>query len=118
MPCPNDRRKRSLIVNFRVTPEERELIEARIKLTGLSKSDYYIKTFLGQEINIAVGKYQSDRLSLEFKRLREAVEKIDLAETDENYDLLLECKSLLTELKPCVEEKKTNELKKEDFEGK
>ena len=118
MPCPNDRRKRSVIVNFRVSPEEREQIEARIKVIGLSKSEYFIKTFLAQEINIIVGKYQSDRLSLEFKRLREAVEKIDLAETDENYDLLLECKSLLTELKPFVEEKKTNELKKEDFEEK
>ena len=118
MPCPNNRRKRSLIVNFRVTPDEREQIEARIKITGLSKSDYFIKTVLAQDINITVGKYQSDRLSLEFKRLREAVEKIDLSETNENYDLLLECKSLLTELKPCVEEKKTNELKKEDFEEK
>lgn len=118
MPCPNDKRKRSVIVNFRVTPEEREQIEARIKVTGLSKAEYFIKTFLAQEINIIVGKYQSDRLSLEFKRLREAVVKIDLEETNDNYDLLLECKSLLTELKPCVEEKKTNELKKEDFEEK
>lgn len=116
MPCPNDRRKRSLIVNFRVTPEERELIEARIKLTGLSKSEYFIKTFLCQEINITVGKYQSDRFSLEFKRLREAIEKIDLTKIDENQDLLMECNALLTELKPLVEGKKQDELKKEDFE--
>ena len=119
MPCPNKNRKRSSYVNFRVTPEERIRIEERMKVLGTSKSDYYIKTFLGQKINIVVGKYQSDRLSLEFKRLREAIN--NLAEDNLNEDLeklLLETKSLLIELKPLVEEQKKNELSKEDFDKK
>lgn len=117
MSCANDRRKRSLIVNFRVTPEERELIEARIKLTGLSKSDYFIKTVLAQDINITVGKYQSDRLSLEFKRLREAISDLEINNLDDElYQLLLESRALLLELKPLVEKKE--KLNKEDFEEK
>lgn len=105
-------------INFRMTPEERALIEARIKVTGLSKSEYFLKTFMGQQIDIVVGKYQSDRLSLEFKRLRESITGIDMDSSNEAYQLLLECKSLLTELKSVVEDKKSIDIQKGDFEPK
>lgn len=105
-------------INFRLTPEERALVEARIKLTGLSKSEYYLKTFMEQQINITVGKYQSDRLSLEFKRLRESIMDVDMDNGNEAYQLLLECKSLLTELKSVVEDKTSFDLQKGDFEAK
>lgn len=105
-------------INFRMTPEERALIEARIKVTGLSKSEYFLKAFMEQQINIVVGKYQSDRLSLEFKRLRESITAIDMDNSNEVYQLLLECKSLLTELKSVVEDKKSIDLQKGDFEAK
>ncbi len=119
MPCPNKNRKRSSYVNFRVTPEERIRIEERMKVLGTSKSDYYIKTFLGQEIKIVVGKYQSDRLSLEFKRLREAINSLNENNLGDDLELLLqETKALLIELKPLVEERKKDELSKEDFEKK
>ena len=102
-------------INFRMTPEERALIEARIKITGLSKSEYFLKTFMEQQINIAVGKYQSDRLSLEFKRLRESIMGIEMDSGNEAYQLLLECKSLLTELKSV---EKSTDINKVDFEPK
>ena len=105
-------------INFRMTPEERALIEARIKITGLSKSEYFLKTFMEQQINIVVGKYQSDRLSLEFKRLRETIMGIEMDSGSEAYQLLLECKSLFTELKSVVEDKKSIDLQKGDFEAK
>lgn len=105
-------------INFRMTPEERALIEARIKITGLSKSEYFLKTFMEQQINISVGKYQSDRLSLEFKRLRESITDVDMDNSNEVYKLLLECKALLTELKSVVEDKKSIDLQKDDFEAK
>ncbi len=105
-------------INFRMTPEERALIEARIKITGLSKSEYFLKTFAGQQINIAVGKYQSDRLSLEFKRLREEITGIEMNSDSDVYQLLLECKSLLTELKTVVEDKRSADIQKADFEPK
>ena len=36
-------RTRNVILNFRVTPEEKEQIEARIALSGLTKADYFIQ---------------------------------------------------------------------------
>ncbi len=37
-------RKRNTIMNFRVSPQEKELIEARIKLLGLPKAEFFIET--------------------------------------------------------------------------
>ena len=62
-------RKRNQTVCFRMTPEERRELEARIKVSGLPKGKYFIQSILHQEVKIAVGKYQSDRLSLEIRRL-------------------------------------------------
>ena len=53
-------RKRNQTIAFRMTPEERQELEARIKVTGKPKGIYFIESLLHQEIKIAVGKYQSD----------------------------------------------------------
>ena len=67
-------------------------------VSGMPKGQFYIQSLLNQEINIIVGKYQSDRLSLEIRRLRERLE--ELSQEDENalYEPIKECKVLLTEL--------------------
>ena len=114
----NKDRIKSEHINFRVSPEERALIEARIKVTGLSKSEYYLKTFMEQKIFITVGKYQSDRLSLEFKRLREMLEKLDMSDESELNSVLVECRALLIELKSAIEDVKPMELLISDFEEK
>ena len=43
-------RKRNVILNFRVTEQEKGLIEKRIELSGLKKSDYFIESCLYQKI--------------------------------------------------------------------
>mgnify|MGYP004537266599 CR=1 FL=1 len=43
-------RVRNVIMNFRVSPREKELIDARIKLTGKTKSEFFIDSCLYQEI--------------------------------------------------------------------
>ncbi|MBS5931488.1 MAG: hypothetical protein KIC94_01325 [Clostridiales bacterium] len=43
-------RKRNVILNFRVTEEEKRLINNRIELSGMAKADYLIKSCLHQEI--------------------------------------------------------------------
>ena len=43
-------RKRNVILNFRVTEQEKNLIEKRIELSGLKKSDYFIESCLYQKI--------------------------------------------------------------------
>lgn len=46
----NENRKRNKLVNFWVTPEEIDLIETRVKLTGMAKGEYLIETLLKQDI--------------------------------------------------------------------
>jgi uncharacterized protein (DUF1778 family) len=43
-------RIRNTIMNFRVSPKEKELIDARIRLTGLSRSEFFIESCLYQAI--------------------------------------------------------------------
>lgn len=43
-------RVRNQIVNFRTSLEEREKIENRIKLSGLSKSEFFIQSCMNQKI--------------------------------------------------------------------
>ena len=43
-------RKRSVIVNFRVTPEEKQLIDGRIALSGLARAEFFINSCMHQKI--------------------------------------------------------------------
>lgn len=43
-------RKRNTIINFRVTPEEKRRIEARIAMTGLNKAEFFIESCLYQTV--------------------------------------------------------------------
>ena len=88
-------RKRNQTVCFRMTPEERRELEARITVSGLPKGKYFIQSLLHKEIKIAVGKYQSDRLSLEIRRLWE---RLDSLETEELYEVLADCRELMKQI--------------------
>lgn len=43
-------RKRSVIVNFRVTPEEKRLIDERIALSGIARAEFFINSCMHQKI--------------------------------------------------------------------
>ena len=90
-------RSRNKTVSFWMSAEEKMQLEARIKVSGLSKGQYFIKSLLYQELNIAVGKYKSDRLSLELKRLREEIIALSLSDNN-SMEILIECKALLEQL--------------------
>ena len=45
-------RKRNVIMNFRVTPMEKEMIEARIKITGLNKAEFFINSCMNQSVTV------------------------------------------------------------------
>ena len=45
------KRKRSVIMNFRVSPEEKKLIDDRIALSGLGRADFFIKSCIYQKIS-------------------------------------------------------------------
>jgi len=45
-------RKRNVIMNFRVTPMEKEMIEARIRITGLNKGEFFINSCMNQSVTV------------------------------------------------------------------
>lgn len=91
-------RNRNQTVCFRATPEERRQIEARILVSGLPKGEYYRQSLLHQQIIISVGKYQSDRLSLEIRKLRESLEEHGNIPSEPLETVLRDCRALLEEL--------------------
>lgn len=112
-------RLRNQTVCFRTTLEERRNIEARIKVSGMPKGEYYIQSLLHQQINIVVGKYQSDRLSIEIRRLRDQIEKIDNFIDDNTVITLMDCKALLSQLLGLMErEKSACTADRDDFRTK
>lgn len=62
-------RWRNVIVSFRMSPEERDDLNARVKLSGLTKQDYVIKRLLEREITVI----PSSRL---YKAMREQMLEI------------------------------------------
>ena len=43
-------RKRNTIVNFRVAPAEKKLLDERIALSGLARADFFIQSCLHQKV--------------------------------------------------------------------
>lgn len=76
-------------------------MEARILVTGMPKGQYFIESLLHQKIQITAGKYQSDRLAMEFKRLRQQLEK----DGEEAEKAAQDCKALLDQLVQVLEVK-------------
>lgn len=101
---------------FHVTVEERNEIEARVLISGLSKTEYFIKTFLEQDIQLKVGKFHSDRLSIEIGKLNKTLSLIDV-EDNELLSVLNESKALLNQLLPFFEQvdKNTIDISEKDF---
>ncbi len=89
-------RARNRAVNLRLSPEEYRNIEAKIKISGLAKNEYMIRAMLNNPIVIRVGKFESDRLSLEIRRLKDALNEVQVPE--EAVNLLLECRALIEQL--------------------
>lgn len=109
-------RVRNKTFAFHVTEEERNEIEARVLISGLSKTDYFIKTFLEQDIQLKVGKFHSDRLGIEIEKLNKNLSSINI-EDNEFISVINETKSLLNQLLPFFEQfdKTTSVINEKDF---
>lgn len=64
-------RKRNVVVNFRVTQKEKELIDRRIELSGLKKSDYFIESCLYQKILVKGNIRTSDTMREQLGKIAE-----------------------------------------------
>ena len=107
-------RIRNHTMSFRVSEEERRQLKARIMVTGLPIGRYILESALHQIICIVVRKYQSDRLSIELRKLRE-----QLAETSKSSEELKElvtyCTYLLEQLMELITTDAATELQADDF---
>ena len=87
-------RKRNNIINFRVTENERELIEKRIALSGMTRADYFIESCLYQAIFVK-GNIKT------FDKIRERLSAIEdkLSDMEKNPELtkddILELRTIL-----------------------
>ena len=89
-------RKRNTIINFRVTPEEKNRIEARIVLTGLDRAEFFIESCLYQTV-LVKGNVRTFR---EYDRLmKKLAEQINQDVKLENMDSeLLESLRMILEI--------------------
>lgn len=64
-------RKRNVILNFRVTPEEKVLIENRIALSGMPKAEFFIQSCLHNEIHTTGNIKTFDEMRKQIKQVDE-----------------------------------------------
>lgn len=107
-------RIRNHTMSFRVSDEERRQLKARIMVTGLPIGQYILESALHQKICIAVGKYQSDRLSIEIRKLREQLAENGKS-SEEIKELVTDCIYLLEQLMELITTDAKTELRADDF---
>lgn len=73
-------RKRSVIMNFRVSPQEKELIEKRIALSGLSKSEFFIQSCMYQKILVKGNVRTYDEMRKQLAVIKEHLSKVESTE--------------------------------------
>ena len=103
MPGLNRNRKRPVTIAFRVTAQEAQRINQRVKISGLSRRKYFMNTFLGQKIELRGGCFESNRLASELKKIRMKLETLEVnsPQMEETID---ECYALLFELSKVIKE--------------
>lgn len=87
-------RKRNVFMNFRVSEKERELIERRIALSGMTKAEFFIQSCLYQAILVKGNIKTFDKI-----RERLSVIEIKLSDMKKNSELskddILELRTIL-----------------------
>ena len=71
------RRTRNVTINFHVTAEEKSLIEQRIALSGLSKSDFFIQSTMHQSIVIFGNIRVYDRMQKDIQMILEEISELN-----------------------------------------
>lgn len=71
-------RKRNIIVNFRMSPEEKSLFKEKIALSGLNKQDYMIQMSLNHSVEVSRNIRVFDELKTRLKMLEEYFKNVNL----------------------------------------
>lgn len=78
-------RKRDIIVNFRMSKEEKQVLNDRIRLSGIKKQDYMIRSSLYQQIVVVGNKRIFDEVKLELIELCNEIKKLEQVD---NFDVV------------------------------
>lgn len=68
-------RKRNTIINFRVSPEEKKLIDARIVLSGLPRAEFFIESCLYQTILVKGNIRSFTEIKNRMEEIADAIDK-------------------------------------------
>ena len=101
------KRKCNIIMNFRVSPEEKQMIEERVKLSGMAKGEYFIQSCMYQKISV-LGNIRT------FDAIKESVAKLDrklmeLQSVEELDEVTLESLRMVLELLDGIYNKREEE---------
>ena len=91
-------RWRNKIISFRMSPEEDEVLKARVKLSGLTKQDYIINRLLGHEIRVVGNPRIYKALKMEMEAVYEQLVRIENGESV-NKDLLEVIQAIVATMK-------------------
>ena len=95
-------RYRNVIMNFRVTTEEKEKIERRVELSGLTRQEFFIQSLMNQKV-ICIGNVKSFK-EIE-KRMIEIYRHINCIQMAEELDgNILESLRMILELYKGIDE--------------
>lgn len=96
-------RWRSKSVGFHMSPEEKELLDATVRVSGLSKQDYIISKLLNREIVIQGNPKIFISLKREMERIIAELERMSLGETV-SFEILETIKLISTVMEGMKEE--------------
>lgn len=83
MACANKDRYRSKIVNFRMTIEEAEELNAKVALSGLPKQKYLADCVLNHKVRIVCGKKAVRAMQMYLEAI---LEELQFLEENQNVD--------------------------------
>lgn len=83
-------RKRKRIVNFRMSEEEKDLLDTKIRISGLNEQDYFIQIALNHKVNMYGSIKAYEEIKKELVELKEYFLKLVVdTNIDENKLQLL-----------------------------
>lgn len=91
-------RVRNKYVNFRVTPEEYDLLNKKVEISGILKQDYIIQCLLNHEVKVLADYRMADKIAKEIFQLAKIIKKYGRLD-DEEQEILIFILEIYEELK-------------------
>ena len=95
MPCERKARFRHNTIAFWLSDEEKQIVEARIKIAGIQKGEYYRSAVLGLKMEIVAGRYKSDRLAMVLEKICDQIERGNVDDCNDMQIMLQELLELI-----------------------